>query len=185
MKNRWILIGLLLLSQAFLQAYEEHSPKVFIAQMQGIEYIPEKNWTDWVVKIGHLHHIFVHFPIALLTMAVFAEILFAWYRTSFFENAAVFMIISTAVLMPITALLGFALSLGQFYPATLNDVFVWHRYFGVVTVILALWTCHLRNQYGRDSSKGLCSYYICLFFSFLVVNLTGLLGNTLTLGWNL
>jgi uncharacterized membrane protein len=140
-------------------------------------------WLEWISKIGHFHHVFVHFPIALLIMTVVAEILFIWYKKPLFENAAIFMLVSAAILAPVTALFGFALSLGQFYPDLFNDLFVWHRYLGAVTVILTLWVCYLRHQYAQGFSKSLCSYYIYLFFTFFVVNLTALLGGILALDW--
>ena len=140
---------------------------------------------DLILKLGGLHLIFLHFPIALITMTVLAEILFKWYGTPLYENAAKFMLVSAAVLTPLTALLGFALGFGQFYEGAMNDIYSWHRYFGIVTTILVLWAARLRENYLAGKALNLRSYYICLFSLFIALNLTGLLGGALAFGWGI
>ncbi|MBA2369052.1 MAG: hypothetical protein H0V82_08535 [Candidatus Protochlamydia sp.] len=141
-----------------------------------------ENLIDWILKIGGLHLVFLHFPIALITMTVLAEILNIRYKNPLYENAARFMLISAAVLTPLTALLGFALGFGQFYEGTMNDIYSWHRYFGIVTTILVLWAVRLRENYFTGKALHLRSYYICLLFLFISLNLTGLLGGALAFG---
>jgi uncharacterized membrane protein len=160
----------------FLEGHEGHTA---IGSNAG------ENLIDWILKLGELHLVFLHFPIALITMTVLAEILFKSHGNPLYENAARFMLISAAVLTPITALFGFALGFGQFYEGTMNDIYSWHRYFGIVTTILVLWAARLRENYIAGKALNLRSYYICLFFLFIAVNLTGLLGGALAFGWGI
>jgi uncharacterized membrane protein len=179
----------------FLQAHEGHHPQTnqisinepLLNEMQvppssDSHLKEENNQKSWIQWLGGLHLVFLHFPIALIMMTVVAELLLKWKEDSFFDNAASFMLVSAAILTPPTALLGFALSDGQIYEGTLNDLYVWHRYFGIVTAILALWAVSLRTRAVRLNRSRL-SYAICLFFLFLSVNLAGLFGGGLAFGW--
>ncbi|WP_068469103.1 DUF2231 domain-containing protein [Candidatus Protochlamydia phocaeensis] len=136
----------------------------------------------WIRGIGELHLIFLHFPIALIIMTAAAEILSKWYANPLFDHAARFMLISSAILSIPTVLCGFALGYGQVYEGTLADLYAWHRFFGVTTLILAFWATSLRERAVR-LSQNLFSYYTCLFFLFLSVNITGLFGGGLAFGW--
>lgn len=185
MKLKFYFITLFLFCSAVLFAHEGHQPSeaLMSAQETNIPSSQGGGLIGWILWLGHLHLVFLHFPIALIIMTVVAEILFFWHGSFLFDHAARFMITSAAILAPITALFGFALGFGEFYEGAMNDIYAWHRYFGVVTAILALWAATLREHYARGKSESLKSYYICLFFAFLVVNLTGLFGGVLAFGF--
>lgn len=185
MKIKCCLITLFFLYRAILFSHEGHQADALVlsAQEAGLAGLYEGGWMGWVLGLGRLHLVFLHFPIALIMMTVVAEILFFWRGSVLFDHAARFMMAAAAILAPVTALFGFALGLGQFYEGSMNDIYAWHRYFGVVTAILALWAATLRENYARGKSNSLRAYYLCLFFAFLAVNLTGLLGGVLAFGF--
>ncbi|CUI17687.1 hypothetical protein PNK_2083 [Candidatus Protochlamydia naegleriophila] len=187
MKFKFYFISLFLLCSAVLFSHEghQHADALMLSAPETTMNLHEGGLIGWILWLGHLHLVFLHFPIALIIMTVVAEILFFWHDSFLFDHAARFMITAAAILAPITALFGFALGFGQFYEGSMNDIYAWHRYFGVVTAILALWAATLREHYARGKSESLKSYYTCLFFAFLVVNLTGLFGGILAFGFPL
>lgn len=140
------------------------------------------NFRPFLNWLGSFHFVILHFPIALVVMTVVAEIMFLFTRKSEFEQAAYFMIISAAIWAPPTALLGWALSYGSVYEGVRYDLFAWHRYFGSVTAILAVAAAFLRYSYRQRRTTTLTYYYTTLFFLFLSVFLTGLLGGSLVFG---
>lgn len=122
------------------------------------------SFTGWMATIGRFHLIFLHFPIALIVMTVVAECLSIWFDNPLFPQAARFMIVAAAIFAPITALLGLAYGYGQHYEGFSLDLFVWHRYFGLLTAALAIFAAILRERYIRRHSTSLVTYYITLFF---------------------
>lgn len=133
-----------------------------------------KNWTQW---IGSFHFIFLHFPIALIAMTAISELLYAWYNKPIFDYAALFMLISAAILAIPTAILGLTYSYTAIYTGVLADFVWWHMWTGILTAVFAIIVAFLRAQYGITNF-----YYICLIFLFLLVNITGFLGGGMTFG---
>jgi hypothetical protein len=139
----------------------------------GLEGRP-KNWTQW---FGGLHLILLHFPIALITMTAFAELLFRWYRRPVFDAAARFMLISAAILIIPTAIFGWILSYSTPFEGLLGDMLQLHMWFGILTAGFAIVVAFIREYKGRG---GL--YYASLLLLFLLVTITGSLGSGMTFG---
>ena len=57
-------------------------------------------WMQW---IGSFHFIFLHFPIALITMTAISELLFTWFQRPIFDYTSRFMLIAAAVFSVPTA----------------------------------------------------------------------------------
>lgn len=132
------------------------------------------SWTQW---IGSFHLILLHFPIALIAMTGVSELLFAWCRKLIFDYASRFMIIVAAVLSAPTAILGLTYSYTTSYSGLLADFIWWHMWLGISTAIFAIFVAFLRERCGTTKL-----YYACLFFLFLLVNVTGYLGGGVTFG---
>jgi uncharacterized membrane protein len=137
---------------------------------------------NWLNRIGRFHLLFLHFPIALITMTVVAEWLWIWFRNSIFNHAARFMILAAAVFAPPTALLGLAFGYGQPYEGLSLEFYIWHRYFGLLTAGLAVIAAILRERCVRHPNVSAISYYLCLFLLFICVSLTGAFGGGLAFG---
>lgn len=147
-----------------------------------VNMMENDNLKSWLNSIGRFHLIFLHFPIALITMTVAAEILWVWFRNPLFDQAARFMLISAAIFVIPTVLLGWAFSYGQQYEGLQLELYEWHRYFGCLTAALAILATFLRERYRKRYTSSLTAYYICLFFLFISVSLTGTFGGSLAFG---
>lgn len=137
---------------------------------------------EWMNAIGPFHLLFLHFPIALVTMTVVAETLSLWFPNPIFSQSARFMIYAAAFLAPITALLGLAFAYGQHYEGLSLDLFLWHRYLGLVTAGLAIITALLKRQSINGTNFSQIVYYSSLLILFIAVSLTGTFGGSLAFG---
>ncbi len=173
MRIGFLFFAFLFLS--FLSAHEGHSHKL----TEEIAFVNVESFLHW---IGTYHLIFLHFPIALITMTVVAELLFYCFKKPVYDQAAYFMIMTAAIWAIPTALLGYALSYNITFHDTALDLFEWHRYFGSVTALLAFITAYFRYAYANQQSTSLKSYYISLLCLFIFVILTALFGGDLAFG---
>ena len=187
--SRLSLLGvslfLMLSVNFFLEAHEgHHSFSPFSAETDFLidDAKTSSRLAVWLGGIGRFHLIFLHFPIALIVMTVVAEWLWIWFRNPIFDHAARFMILAAAIFAFPTALLGLAFGYGQVYEGLNLELYVWHRYFGLLTAGLAIITAILRERYVRQYASSLASYYICLFLLFICVSLTGAFGGGLAFG---
>lgn len=128
-------------------------------------------------SIGSYHFIFLHFPIALISMTAISELLFTWSQKPIFDDASRFMLISAAVFSVPTALLGLTYSFTAAYSGLLADLIFWHMWLGITTAALAIFTASLREFLGRSKL-----YYISLTLLFLLVNITAFFGGKMTFG---
>jgi uncharacterized membrane protein len=135
--------------------------------------------------LGHLHPIFLHFPIALLVMTGVSEVLFLWYGSSLFEHASRFMIITAAITVVPTVLSGFAFAYGASYAGERASFLWWHQSLGVLTALLTIAAAILREIRSRRQWNTMKTYYICLMAAFISVNLTGFFGGGMTFGLGL
>ena len=133
-----------------------------------------QNWMQWV---GGFHFVFLHFPIALITLTAISELLFGWYQRPIFDYASRFMLVSAAIFAIPTALFGLIYSYTATYEGLLADFVWWHMWFGIATAAFAGVVALIREQQGANKL-----YYTALFILFLLVNITGLLGSGMTFG---
>ena len=131
-------------------------------------------WMQWT---GSFHFIFLHFPIALISMTVISELLFAWWQKPIFDYASRFMLIAAAIFAVPTALLGLIYSYTAYYNGLLADFIWWHMWAGISTTIFAIFVVFLRERLGKSEI-----YYASLFLLFLLINITGYLGGGMTFG---
>ncbi len=132
--------------------------------------------------IGHLHPLFVHFPIALVLTAAVAELLAAVQGGRHWRVAAVVNVRVGAIFAIVTAIVGWQLagSMGIEQPRVLE----WHRWLGTAaacaTMFAALTTIGVRTQApGR-----IWSFRVALFSAALLVALGGHMGALLVWGQN-
>lgn len=131
-------------------------------------------------QIGQWHFAFLHFPIALITMTVVAELLSVWTRNILYDYASYFMLMSAAFVVIPTMLFGLALgySISDSYVGISTVIYPWHMYFGILTAILVVLTAGLRNMTGTFGSV----YLYFLILSFFSMSATGFLGGSLSFG---
>ncbi len=132
-----------------------------------------QNWMQW---IGTFHFVFLHFPIALISMAFVSELFYIWLLNPIFNYTTKFMLIAGAILSIPTALLGLTYSYTVNYNGPLVDFLWWHMWGGLTTAALSILTAILiMNRRSKI-------YYTCLFLLVIVVNLTAFLGGEMTFG---
>ena len=141
----------------------------------------------WVAWLGRLHPMIVHFPIALLTLAAFAELQGMWRRSSRFVFAARFCVWAGALGAFVAAPLGWAdaLGVGGDYSGSSARILLLHRWAGTATAVLAgvtLLACERHHRTDRASWRRW--YHGALFLGALLVALTGHLGSSLIYGWD-
>lgn len=128
--------------------------------------------------VGSFHPVFLHFPIALIIMTVIAEVLLAWHGQIMFAHASRFMLIAAAVTSVPTVLFGLALGVYAEYGGVLENFFWWHRFLGIFTALMAIFTACLK-EYSWLNKR---FYYSSLGILFVCVNATSFLGGALTFG---
>jgi len=130
---------------------------------------------EWIEWIGGIHLIILHFPIALINMLVIAEILFLYYKKPIFEFSSRFMLLSSAILSPPTAILGYIYSYSAPYTGLTETFLFWHMWFGIATA-----TCVVFLPFINSRSK--TYYLISLILLFILINITGFFGGGVTFG---
>lgn len=135
--------------------------------------------------LGKLHPVAVHFPIALIIMAlIFVGTKFVLGSEIFDQMAAVTMYWA-AFFAVVAALLGWARASGASFPSALEEYFEWHRLLGlastVLTVLTALVAYHWRK---RDSQRSRLLFRVLLVLNAVAIGVTGHLGATLVFGPN-
>lgn len=158
-----------------LKAHEGHRKEAAMADIT----TSSANETTITSRIGYFHPILLHFPIALIIMTFFAELLYLFFPKPIFDFSARFMIIAAAVAVVPTILSGLALSEGHPYPASLSGIFYLHRFFGFSTGAATILAAGLSVVYTKKTAV----YYITLFITVVLVILTGFAGGILTFGF--
>lgn len=134
----------------------------------------------FLVWLGKFHPAAVHFPIALLLVAAFAELLSLRYRPEFFRDAARFSLWTGTVGALGAALLGWLY--GGFRLIDEETVLTIHRWNGTSIAALALLTLWLgeRRLQAQPTRNGI--YRSALFATALLVGVNGYLGGLMVYG---
>lgn len=173
-----ISIFIFIILSFFLTAHDGHKE---VKDLTDTEYAQEEaqldNTSSWARSIGQFHLILLHFPIALINMVALSELLFSRKGQPIFDQAARFMLMSAAVLSPITALLGFIFSYSAPYSGPMETLLLWHMWLGILTALLTVAITFLRERNGIGAL-----YYRCLILLFLMINITGYFGGRMTFG---
>ena len=133
---------------------------------------------NWLQPVGRLHPLLLHFPIVLLLLAMLMDIF--RYRPAFqaektYQDMALLLWLSGALLAAITAIMGLFLSREPGYSGTELQ---WHRWLGVGIVFLATVIYVFRNDAWYDA--GMAKKASAILALFLIIG--GHLGGDLTHG---
>lgn len=132
------------------------------------------SWLQW---LGGFHFIFLHYPIALITLLALTELGLIRTGLPIFEYSSRFMLNAAAVLVLPTAFFGLCNYLSGSYSGLLETYMLGHLSFGVATTLLTPYAALIRMRQGLTHY-----YYTVLVILFICINITGYLGGGLTFG---
>lgn len=140
-------------------------------------------WGRAVQFIGRFHVLFIHFPIALLLVGAFADMLALVSGREWFASSSRFCVVLGAPSAVIAASLGWAASMSANYTEALNEVLALHRFVGTVAAASALVTLGLLAVTHRSTNPlpGIL-YRFSLYSGSMIIGFTAHLGGSLIYG---
>jgi uncharacterized membrane protein len=108
------------------------------------------NDSSFLESVGAFHPVSVHFPIALLVMALVSEILAAISGNRSFSAAGLKMSILSFPLALISMVLGLAAGTGTSFPPPLDSYLIWHRNLGILLVVISFAVASLAHAVERQ-----------------------------------
>lgn len=135
---------------------------------------------DWVFQfLGRLHPLLVHFPISLLVVALFMELLTVGGKRKGLREGTNFIVYLGAILAIFTALFGWLLRTQEDYTGDLVDN---HQYAGIATAVLASITVLLLRATLKGKFSSFRVYRAGLIVTVVLLTIAGHLGASLTHG---
>jgi len=132
--------------------------------------------------LGGFHPAAAHFPVALLLVALPAELLARWRKSEGLAAAGRYCLVIGSIGAIATALLGFCLAGFNMSVDTWGD-FERHRLTGTLTAALGVWLLIICCLSTRPNAKKARAFYLMsLVLAAALVALTGFLGGALTHG---
>lgn len=130
---------------------------------------------DMFSWFGNFHLVILHFPIALVTLIAFCELLNLRLKQMPLEHAAQFMLIAAAVTVIPTVILGQMLGLSEMYDGNYIAAYRYHQILGFAAAFF-IWLSLLTR--GKKAGW----YSISLALAFLTTNAAAFFGGELTFG---
>jgi uncharacterized membrane protein len=130
--------------------------------------------------VGRLHPLLIHFPIALVIVAVMAEGLAAVTQDARWRTMAVGNVRAGAVFALIAAVAGWRLAVGMSIDPT--PLLAWHRWLGTAAAAVTLAAAVATWNVDRRSSLEFWTYRIALVGAAVLVATAGHLGGLLVWG---
>ena len=174
------------LQKNVVKAWIEAGAPADVSAGNGAVSLPPTLGRRIIRDAGQFHPLSSHFPIALLIVALPAELL--WKRTGKDSWKAVvrYCVMLSAVGAVVTATLGWCDAPSLSFTGTSAWALFWHRWFGTATAVWAVLTvalCELAHR--RGDPPGLrSSFRLALVAGILLVSIAGYLGASLIYGLN-
>lgn len=136
--------------------------------------------------LGKFHLLFLHFPIALVLIALLAEILGLIVKRSLFFDSARFMVLVAALSVVATVSLGWMAAAYLDYAGDYARMLWLHRWSGSITGGIVLFTafCSELSHFLREGKTARTIYRIALVTSAAGIALTGHVGALMVHGIN-
>jgi uncharacterized membrane protein/mono/diheme cytochrome c family protein len=133
---------------------------------------------------GQFHPPSTHFPIALLIVALPAELMWALTRKDSWKAVVRFCVVLGAATAVVTATLGWCDAAVSHYSGSTAKILEWHRWFGTATAVWAVLLAALSEFANRKgNSPRLClSFRLTLLAGIILVSIAGYLGASLIYG---
>ncbi|WP_209405000.1 DUF1549 domain-containing protein [Pseudozobellia sp. WGM2] len=135
---------------------------------------------DWILQfLGRLHPLMVHFPIGLLVVALFMELLTLNGKRKGLREGIRWMVIIGAVSAILSTLFGWFLKSQDDYSGDLVDK---HQYIGIATAVFSIAASILLQRTLQGKIKDFRLYRGVLMTTVILLTITGHLGANLTHG---
>lgn len=135
---------------------------------------------NWVLQLlGRFHPLMVHFPIGLLVVALFMELLSIGGKRKGLREGIRWMLYIGTIFAVLSALFGWLLRTQEDYAGDLVDN---HQYTGIATAVLAVITSFLLHQTNKGKLKNLKIYRATFISTVGLLTVAGHLGANLTHG---
>ncbi len=144
------------------------------------EALLEYGFGRFLVWLGKFHPAAVHFPIALLLSATFAELLSMRFKPEFFHNASRFSLWTGTIGAVGAVFMGWLY--GGFRLFDTEIVLTIHRWNGTAIAALALLALWLGERHVGKKLLNRGSYRAALFVAAILVGLNGYLGGLMVYG---
>ena len=132
---------------------------------------------------GQFHPACTHFPVALLLIAAFAELINCFRPQRMLHEVAVFNLHVGACSALVVASMGWAMAATMGIEPELKGTLFWHRWLGSGTALWAIFTVLLWWWQRRQSASARRNFYrTALFAGAVLVSVTGHLGGLLVYG---
>lgn len=142
---------------------------------------------EWIARIGRLHPISIHFPIALLISAALVEVLVLVRAFVGAEPIVRFCLWLGSISAVAAAALGWAdaVGVGNDYSGFEAQILTYHRWSGTASAALALLVLVAWERARRRASPAARKWSRALVIACAtLVSATGYLGGSLIYGWN-
>ena len=135
---------------------------------------------NWVLQLlGRFHPLLVHFPIGLLVVALFMELLSIGGKRKGLREGIRWMLYIGTIFAVLSALFGWLLRTQEEYAGDLVEN---HQYTGIATAVLAVVTSILLYQTNKGKLKDFRIYRIAFITTVGLLTVAGHLGANLTHG---
>lgn len=135
---------------------------------------------SWIFQfLGRLHPLTVHFPIGLLVVALFLELLTIKGKRPGLRDGINWMVYLGALFAVVACCLGWLLRTFDDYSGELVQ---WHQNLGIATAVLSFITALLLQMTLRGKFSNFLLYRSALFLTVFSLTITGHLGASLTHG---
>lgn len=135
---------------------------------------------DWILQLlGRFHPLMVHFPVGLVVVAFFMELLTIGGKRKGLREGINLMLYIGAAFAVLSALFGWLLHTQEDYVGELVDN---HQYTGIATAILAVLTCLFLWQTMKGKIPNFKAYRTTLTVTVVLLFIAGHLGANLTHG---
>jgi uncharacterized membrane protein/mono/diheme cytochrome c family protein len=135
---------------------------------------------NWILQLlGRFHPLLVHFPIGLLVVAFFFELLNIGGKRKGLRQGTHWMLYVGTLFAILSALLGWLLRTQEDYTGELVDN---HQYTGIATAVFALVTTILLLQTLKGKLPNFWAYRVSLTVTVILLSIAGHLGSSLTHG---
>ena len=130
--------------------------------------------------IGRFHPLIVHFPIALVVVAAWAEVVALATHDSRWRTVAVINLRAGALLALAAAIAGARLASALGFES--SPLLQWHRWFGVGATVLTTAAAVATFRTAAESSRDVWIYRMALASAAIAVAATGHIGGLLVWG---